>query len=198
MIINRGAKIQPFHGSQYARCGRMPASGVVRQETYTWKKFVSSAWLIERSCWVSMEVFKKIFCTVRGWTLILSASHSLVCPCRRSSSLIICPMNICIKKTRAFCRARGSGLPTNQTRKLTIYRERSALMLIGARICPEFEPHVTSKIALIYIIYLVTSIFYIFRCVKILLQRYKLFLNWQKNSLNLFLAHCKYTKLFII
>lgn len=74
---------------------------------------------MDSNCCVSMVGLRNIFWMVRGCTLMRSASHSLVWPCRRSSSLIICPIGICIKKPRAFCRARGSGLPTNQTRKLT-------------------------------------------------------------------------------
>ena len=65
---------------------------------YTWKKSTPSAWLMASSCWVSMVGLRNIFWIVRGWTLMRSASHSLVRPCRLSSSLIICPMKICIKK----------------------------------------------------------------------------------------------------
>lgn len=46
------------------------------------------------NCSVLIECLLKIFCNVRGVTLILSASHSFVWPCRRNSSRIREP--ICI------------------------------------------------------------------------------------------------------
>lgn len=89
-----------------------------------------------------------------------SASHSLVWPCRRSSSLMICPMLICIKTASLLSGSRFR--TTNQlNKKARDLRERSALMLVGARICPEFEPHVISIIAILCLFYYSVIFLYI-------------------------------------
>ena len=89
---------------------------------YKRKKSTPRAKLIASNCWVSMVGLRNIFWTVRGWTWMRSASHSLVCPCRRSSSRIICPMFICIKKPRVFfVGTRGSGLPINPNKEARDY-----------------------------------------------------------------------------
>ena len=75
----------------------MTSSVVIKTRAeYMRKKSLCSALEIFNNTWVSREGLLKIRCTVRGVTLICSASHSFVCPCRRSSSLIRLPMCICI------------------------------------------------------------------------------------------------------
>lgn len=112
------------------------------------KKSTPIAWLMARSCWVSMEFLANIFCTVRGCTWIRSASHSLVWFCRRSSSLIVCPMCICIKKNReAFLLALEVLDYLSPIQRSSRFVTRASCFLLGdskTRNCPDSECYFAS------------------------------------------------------
>jgi len=109
--------------------------------------------LMAKSCCVSIVVLRKIFCTVRGWTLMRSASHSLVWPCRRSSSRMSFPISICITKNRESFLSALEVLDYlySKQRSSRFLCERSASMLEYSkkRNCPDSECYYESKKRLI-------------------------------------------------
>ena len=65
-----------------------------------------------------------------------------------------------IKKTAGSLLGSRFWTTYQSNKKARDNRERSALLLIGARICPEFEPHTNSKIAF-YVLFFKYNNFYL-------------------------------------